>query len=62
LAKQRRLRASQVKIRDLEQSRDRWKRRALEAEKALAGARDAPEYRNGQVFPFALLASKNRNG
>jgi len=43
LEKQRRFRASQVKIRDLEQSRDRWKKRALEAEKALKGACDASE-------------------
>jgi hypothetical protein len=38
LDKQRRLRASQVKIRDLEQSREQWKTRALEAEKALKEA------------------------
>ena len=43
LRKQRRLRASQVKIRDLEKSRERWKTRALEAEKARAETSEASE-------------------
>lgn len=42
LDRQQRLRAAQVKIRDLEHSRARWKARALEAEGVRTGASKAP--------------------
>ena len=41
LARQQRLRAAEVKIRDLEHSRAHWKARALKAERARTGAEEA---------------------
>lgn len=49
LDKQRRLRAAQVKIRDLEQSRERWKRRALEAEQTLGRGQGEGEEDDGEA-------------